>query len=160
MDEPPYAPPVVDQAAKTRWQITDPRCPLGLRVMAVCNFVVAALGTVAVVALAVGQDNRYNVWTIEGPVTWEHHLMILMRLAAVMTVFFSGLGYLRLRRAQGWLLGNGYALIALANTALYAFLLEEFGTSSLLWLPFPVITLILLNTTYRKSFVGGQAPAE
>ena len=160
MDEPPYAPPVAERPAKSRWQVTDSRCPLGLRVMAVCNFIVAALGTIVVVGLAVGQDSRYDVWKIEGPVTWKNHVMILMRLAGVMTVFFSGLGYLRLRRAQGWVLGNLYALIALANTALYAFLLEEFGTLSLLWLPFPVITLILLNTTYRKSFVGGEDPQE
>ena len=80
--------------------------------------------------------------------------MIIMRMASVMTIFFSGLGYLQLKRAQGWLLGNLYAVIALTNTALYAFLLEEFGTSSLLWLPFPIITLVLLNTTYRKSFLS------
>ncbi|MHC4563360.1 MAG: hypothetical protein ACYS8X_11370 [Planctomycetota bacterium] len=142
-------------AAKLRFEITHPRCPLGLRIMALVNFIIGTLGLIAVVGLAFGQDNRYEVFghfRADGPVTWKHHLMIIMRLAAVMTIFFSGVGYLRLKRLQGWVLGNLYAIISLTNTLLYALLLKEFGTSSLLWLPFPIITLFALNTSYLRTF--------
>jgi len=145
------APPV----AKTRrFQIVNPDCPLGLRIMAIVNFVIGALGAGAVIAIAVAQDGRYNMLPPREvqAIDWRHYLMVLMRLASAMTIIFSGVGYLRLRRLQGWVLGNLYACIALANTLLYALLLKEFGTSSLLWLPYPVLTLFFLNTTYLKAF--------
>ena len=151
-DPTPTPPPSVPSPTAPKCCAGSSRCPGGLKAMAIVNFVIAGFGTVAVIALALGQDNRYDIWEIEGPVTWEHHLMICMRMAAVLTILFSGLGYLSLKRVQGWMLGNLYAVISLVNVLMYAFLLDEFGTSSLLWLPYPILTLFLLNTTYRKCF--------
>ncbi len=128
--------------------------PGGLTVMAVLNFIFGGLGMVALFVLMLAQQWLYKM-TAGAALTWANYLMYVMRLTSIILAISSAIGYLRLHRFQGYVLGNAYACVAILNMVLYAVLLDEFGIMSFFWLMWPIVTLFLLNIVYRQAFVGG-----
>ena len=79
------------------------------------------------------------------------YLVLAIRMLSLMAIFFAAVGYVRLSKSQERLLGNIYAVLALAYVILDG-CLDGFTALSLLWFPYPLLTLFFLNTTYAKSF--------
>ena len=139
-------------AAAVFVQPSKPPRPVGLTVLAVFNFVVGAIGAMALFGLAMTQGWITKL-TGDQIIDWRHYLMMFMRLATVLLAFASGVGYLAQEWMSGWLCGNAYALVSILNAILYAVLLHEFDSSSLFWLVYPVLTLFLLNFGFRRNFL-------
>jgi len=129
--------------------------PAGLTVMAILNLVFGGLGIVALFVLILVQGWLYDI-TDGKALTWANYLMYFMRLASIILIVSSAIGYLRLRWFLGYVLGNAYAWVAVLNMILYAVLLDEYGIMSFFWLIWPLITLFLLNFVFRKAFTEGQ----
>jgi hypothetical protein len=69
----------------------------------------------------------------------------------------SGVGFLRQSRVWGRWMGNAYAIVSIGTTGFeFSLIPEEVGRFSILailFLIYPLLVLILLNTTFRGDFV-------
>jgi hypothetical protein len=69
----------------------------------------------------------------------------------------SGVGFLRQSRVWGRWLGNAYALVSIGTTVFEFSLIPEdmggFSIVAILFLIYPLLVLILLNTTFKGDFV-------
>jgi hypothetical protein len=121
--------------------------PIGLMIMALANALFGMAGAVVFVLTLIKHD------IFEGrELAGEVYLVLAIRMLSLMAIFFAAVGYVRLSKSQGRLLGNIYAILALAYVILDGVMFEGFTATSLLWFPYPLLTLFFLNTTYANSF--------
>lgn len=86
-------------------------------------------------------------------------LIIALNLTCATLLLLSGIGYLLQKGFMGRKLGITYALVSLATSFVELNWIPEeagggFGIGSLIAFIYPVLTLILLNTTFRDDFVN------
>lgn len=87
-------------------------------------------------------------------------LVVALNLACATLLLLSGIGYLTQKRFLGRKLGIAYALISIPTTFIEINVTPEQVTGgglslgSLIAFIYPVLTLILLNTTFREDFVN------
>ena len=136
--------------------------PGGLTALAVLNFVAAgfdALNALSSLGLMLFRDELMKQKGMADAlaqmppdnVIWTSAIgdVILVPLLIV-----SGIGYLRLRRVTGRKVGSMYALASLCLTVAVFLQLQggmQFG--ALINAVYPIVTLILLNTTFRDDLV-------
>lgn len=131
--------------------------PGGLTALAVLNFVFAGLGILALLALfallgAVETSAAAADVKISTGVVWALILLGFVRMGIMIA---AGVGYLGQKRFLGRTLGNTYAILSLLDTGLGLALADTgFGIGTLIGLIYPVLTLILLNTTFKDDLVN------
>ena len=88
------------------------------------------------------------------------YVMVAFYGASAFLLIASGVGYLKLNRVWGRLLGSVGALVWMGGTVAVTVLVADVpgGEFALFTLIYPVVTLILLNTTFREDFVRDRAP--
>jgi hypothetical protein len=131
--------------------------PGGLTALAVLNFVFAGLGTIgllaffALLSVAEGAAAAAEVKVSTG-LLWALILLGFVRMGLLIT---AGVGYLKQKRFLGRTLGNTWAVLALADTGMgLAIVKTGFSVGTLIGLVYPVLTLILLNTTFKDDLVN------
>ncbi len=144
--------------------------PGGLTALAVINFVfgafslVQALGSVALLVLHAGRieiDEATRRQVDEVLARLGERALLLQTISSFVSVPFlvvSGIGYLRQSRVWGRGVGNAYALQSLAFSGVLSWTIGEhsgqnLGLGVVVWIFFPLVTLFLLNTTFREDFV-------
>ena len=145
--------------------------PGGLTALAVLNFVFGGKDCLnalsLLVALAVksgaiplpddkGMD-EFAKFLAEVPEQVIYALMAFHVVSAFLMIA-SGVGYLRQRRSWGRMLGSIGALVWMGGALAVAAMLPEeadggFTLYTMVMLIYPVLTLILLHTTFREDFV-------
>jgi hypothetical protein len=87
-------------------------------------------------------------------------LAVWVAAMAALTILLlvSGIGYLKQKRFLGRKLGNAYAILSIVTTVLELAILPDVITGGktimvVVAFLYPVLTLILLNTTFREDFV-------
>jgi hypothetical protein len=138
--------------------------PGGLTALAVLNFVFAGLGLIGLLAVfaLLGAAESLTVSLSEGQASLTDapgSLVVIIQLLFGVTVcallIASGVGYLGQKKFAGLTLGNGYAVVSIISTVFGIILLDSgFGIFTLIGLIYPVLTLILLNTTFKSDFVN------
>lgn len=139
--------------------------PGGLTALAVLNFVfggLGALGILAVVAMlslaksgmdaikAGGGEVHYT-----GPSTGAIYLAILLSVVGTIVMIIAGVGYLKQKRFLGRTMGNVYAATSIASSIVGIALLKTgFGIGTIIGLIYPVLTLILINGTFKDDLVN------
>jgi hypothetical protein len=122
-----------------------PRRSNGLIVMAVLNCLKGAWGIFSFVSLLVMG---------EAP-PWLMHLSGLL-LSVLLVV--SGIGYYQQKQVLGWRVGNAYGCLGVLR---YFLLVKQVGWYSYLWfsmwLIYPLLTLVMLNSVLRTQFPGPPA---
>ena len=78
---------------------------------------------------------------------------ILMALSAALLIV-SGVGYIGQKRVLGRMMGNFYGITSIANNGLTLANGGEFSFFIIIGLIYPVLTLILLNTTFKEDLVN------
>lgn len=78
--------------------------------------------------------------------------------ALTILLLLSGIGYLKQKKFLGRKLGNAYAVLSILTTALELAILPDVITGGktimvVVALLYPVLTLFLLNTTFKEDFV-------
>lgn len=143
--------------------------PGGLTALAVFNFIFGgsnALGVLAMAALfaLIGAADLDDEAKQELARAWEEvgkgvftALFALMAVSAVLLIA-SGVGYLQQKKFLGRTLGNANAVLGIAASLGMAQLAPAaagggFSLGTLIGLVYPVLTLILLNTTFKEDFV-------
>lgn len=139
--------------------------PGGLTALAVLNFVFGGLGALGVLALfallglashavSMAEDAGATV-TSTGPSVGIIYVSILLAAVSVILMITSGVGYLKQKRFLGRTLGTAYAVLSIGNTIIgVAMLHTGFGIGSIIGLIYPVLTLILVNTTFKDDLVN------
>jgi hypothetical protein len=152
--------------------MSDTARPGGLTAMAILNFVFGALLLVASLGLASMLAMHEGALPGSGSDEMKGDMELIekagMPLVTTITALYgltglvqivSGLGYLRMRRFLGRFLGNFYALLAISASLAWAIGTAEarrggFDLQVVSNLVYPLITLVLINTTFRDDLVN------
>lgn len=144
--------------------------PGGLTALAVMNFIFGGMGLVEIIGIAAmvgvysaasdetrAQLDQAAAIVKEVGIPALFAILSLLLIASVLEVL-SGFGYLKQKRVLGRYLGNGFALIAIAaHTIMTAATwgIEGMGLQlgTLLEILYPILTLALINTTFREDLV-------
>lgn len=139
--------------------MSDGKRPGGLTALAVLNFVFGGLGALGMLALFAlldvahkstsGESTQEIVRSSNGLI-WAS---IMLSLLTTVLMIASGVGYLGQKRVLGRMVGNAYALVSIASSAI-GLSISGFGMMTLVGLIYPVLTLILLNTTFKDDLVN------
>lgn len=143
--------------------------PGGLTALAVLNFVFGGFSALGVLAMAAllgiaaaveGQETEEAKKVAEamaeaGPL---FTVALIMPAISAFLLIASGVGYLQQKKFLGRTLGSIYAgLSILSSLVTSAMLAKEigggFGIGTIIGLIYPVLTLILLNGTFKNDFV-------
>jgi hypothetical protein len=145
--------------------------PGGLTALAVINFVFAAFSLLGVFGTVIGrmfvgnmpmeqmsEQQAAQVAAMQDMSTATLVLVICMNIASFLLLLLSGIGYLKMKRILGRLVGNLYGAAAIIfmiiSTVAFADTFgKSFGIGNIVGLVYPVLTLILLNTVFRKTLV-------
>ena len=85
-------------------------------------------------------------------------IFVLTILTAVL-LLLSGIGYLKQKKILGWGVGNAYGIISIVSSVVSGFLFPSemgggFQIMTIVGLIYPVLTLILLNTTFKDDLTN------
>lgn len=145
--------------------------PGGLTALAVINFVVGAVdlmgaaGGVLVLLLYKGKIEAPDDEAKEGvrksvEIIGEqaYTTQIPWGFVCGILLILSGIGYLKCKRVLGRGIGNAYALVSMGFAGVCTWQIGQhtgMGMSfvGIIWVIYPVLTLILLNTTFKHDFV-------
>lgn len=147
--------------------------PGGLTALAIINLVfsaftgLGALGMIALLALMdtmVSAVEKTNDAEAQAQMAAMDDLgagfwmfLIAMSLVSALLLLLSGIGYLQQKKFLGRTMGNAYAVLGVAGTAISAMQTPEalgggFNLSTILGLIYPVLTLIFINGTFKEDF--------
>ncbi len=147
--------------------------PGGLTALAVLNFVFGGvnallfLGMAAVMAVIGAAANEAGESDNEGAnemaKAWEtvgvglfYFILVLLAVTAFLLIA-SGVGYLQQKKVLGRGLGNAYAILSILYALVYGMAVTVeagggFNIGTIIGLVYPLLTLALLNTTFKHDF--------
>ena len=147
--------------------------PGGLTALAVLNFVFGGFGVIGILALwavyalvtgamvtaAGGTAGAQDVANAANAINQQSGASILISLilsvVSVTLLIVSGVGYLGQKKFIGQRLGSIYGVVSIAQTVLsILFLKSGFGIGTIIGLTYPILTLVLLNNTFKDDFVN------
>jgi hypothetical protein len=134
--------------------------PGGLTALAVFNFIFGGLGALAVLAVlaligAAGAAGAKLGDAAAAPGAGVLYLSLFLGLIAVILMICSGVGYIKQKRFLGRTLGNAYAVTSLINTVVGIVAIKSgFGIGTIIGLIYPLLTLFLLNTTFKDDLAN------
>jgi hypothetical protein len=155
--------------------MTEGKRPGGLTALAVINFVFAGLTFLSVLSIGAliailsatkgsaavekASQEMNKALTVSG--IGAGMLIFLTAFSAISAVLLlvSGIGYLKQKKFLGRILGNMTALISIIASVLTAALLPAgagggFSLMFIINIIYPLLTLFLLNTTFKEDFIS------
>ena len=130
--------------------------PGGLTVLAVLNFVFGGITGLGVLGSAVLLVGGKPDELPPGFREWPDPAMIIAlavgNLIVAVLMILSGIGYLSLRRTQGFVLGTLYALVAIVVEVIGLSTFQQLTMSSFMSLLYPLLTLFMLQVVFRRDF--------
>lgn len=145
--------------------------PGGLTALAVINFIFAAFSLLGALGTIVGrmfignapmdqmsEQQAAQIAAFQNMSVTTLTIIVCMNIVYFLLLLLSGIGYLKLKRILGWLLGTVYGAVAIIYTILSTMVFsgasgKSFGVGAIIGLIYPVLTLILLNTVFKKNLV-------
>jgi len=132
--------------------------PGGLTALAIFNFILCAFGVLGIMGnmAAIGMMMSGAVKSNPGmpDVNIIIVLTILNGLSTILLVV-SGIGYMKLKVVLGRYVGSAYGILGVTTGILAAVLMkQEFGMLNFAMLIYPLLTVIVLNTVFRKDFIN------
>ncbi|MHC4136907.1 MAG: hypothetical protein ACYS0K_18265 [Planctomycetota bacterium] len=105
------------------------------------------------------EEARKNLATFEEFKGGYLALAIALNLTCATLLLLSGIGYLKQKRFLGRKLGIAYALVSIPTSLVELSVTPAeagggFSLAALVAFIYPVLTLILLNTTFREDFIN------
>lgn len=141
--------------------------PGGLTALAVINFVFAGFSVLSLLGLAaffafIGKvptdqmdaAQREQIEAFQSMGTGVFVLIFAMNLLTGLLLLLSGIGYLKQKRVLGWMVGNVYAVISIGGGVVSGVMFATelgggFNIGTIIGLVYPILTLVLLNTTFK-----------
>jgi hypothetical protein len=135
--------------------------PGGLTALAVLNFIFGGIGAIAallgfggltILREAIKTADANGVHYTGQSLTMAYVAIGVTGLSALLLIV-SGVGYIKQRRFSGRTLGNLYGLVSIGGTALSAATGGGIGVFSILFLVYPLLTLMLINSSFKANLV-------
>jgi hypothetical protein len=138
--------------------------PGGLTALAVLNFVFGgisailllfAFGLIAITKAAIEKATEAGATaTYTGPSLTMVYVSLLLSTITTILLIVSGVGYIGIKKFLGRTLGNLYAVISIGASIFQIVLMKASIGFTVVFMIYPLLTLILLNTTFKEDFVN------
>ena len=146
--------------------------PGGLTALAVINFIFSGLGLINLIVLAAAfafigmmptdempEEQRAQIEAFQQMGTSVYVIIFFLTIISSVLLLLSGIGYLKQKKFLGRMMGNAYAVITIVSSIVSGMMFaSEFGggfnIGTIIGLIYPVLTLILLNTTFRDDLTN------
>lgn len=136
--------------------------PYGLTALAVLNFVFVGFVAVGAQALWARYSlvpstpdvaiTAYSLTQQDGPMIL---IAAILMLVSMTLLIVSAIGYIGQKKILGQRVGSIYGMIGIAGTVLVLLVAKTgFGIETIIGLTYPILTLVLLNTTFKDDFVN------
>ena len=146
--------------------------PSGLTALAVINFVFSGWGFIGLLGLAAffafigkiptddmqeAQRTQFEAFQNMGLSVFV--IIFALSLISSVLLLLSGIGYLKQKKFLGRTIGNAYAAITIVSSVISGMMFAPemgggFNIGTIIGLIYPVLTLILLNTTFRDDLTN------
>jgi hypothetical protein len=141
--------------------------PGGLTALAVINLVLAGLSALQLAGLAVfftlmdkiptdemQETQRAQIEAMQDMGAPVFILIFVLTLLSGVLLLLSGIGYLQQKRVLGRMVGNLYGILAIVGSLVSGLLFRTelgggFNIGTIIGLVYPILTLILINTTFK-----------
>jgi len=85
--------------------------------------------------------------------------IFVLTIVSAVLLLLSGIGYIKQKKFMGWGLGNIYAVISIVSSVVSGYLFPPemgggFQIGTIIGLIYPVLTIILLNTTFKDDLTN------
>ncbi len=146
--------------------------PGGLTALAVINFVLAGFSVLSLASLAalpglldriprdqMDEAQKAQIEAMQNMGTPVLVLLFVLTLLSGVLLLLSGIGYLKQKRVLGRMIGNVYAVLAIVGSIVSGLLFKPelgggFNISTIIGLVYPILTLILINTTFKDDLTN------
>ena len=146
--------------------------PGGLTALAVINFIFSGWGFIGLLGLAaffafigkIPTDNMEEVQKAQIEAFQDLGLPVFIFIFALSLIssvllLLSGIGYLKQKKFLGRTIGNTYAVVTIISSVISGIMFAPeigggFNIMTMVGLIYPVLTLILLNTTFRQDLTN------
>lgn len=146
--------------------------PGGLTALAVLNFIFSGLGLLGVLAMVaffaligeiptekMDEASRMQIEALQKMGTPVLVVGFLLNVVSCILLLVSGIGYLKQKRFMGRILGSTYGIISIAGSVVSGLLFDRelgggFNIGTIIGLVYPVLTVILLNTTFKDDLTN------
>ena len=146
--------------------------PGGLTALAVINFIFSGWGFLGLVGLAVFFAFTGKIPTDEMEEAQRTQIEAFQEMGLPVFIFIfalsiitsvlllvSGIGYLKQKKLMGRMIGNTYAVVSIVSSVISGMMFASelgggFTIGTIIGLIYPIITLILLNTTFKDDLTN------
>lgn len=146
--------------------------PGGLTALAVINFIFAGWGFIGLLGLAalfafigriptdeMNEAQKAQIEAIQNIGTSMLVIIFALSLLSSVLLLLAGIGYLKQKKFLGRTIGNTYAVISIVSSVVSGIMFASelgggFNIGTIIGLIYPVLTLILLNTTFREDLTN------
>ncbi len=146
--------------------------PGGLTALAVINFIISGIVFLSLFGFLAFFALRGKIATDNMEEVQKNQIEALQNLGLPMLIFIcvlnilssvllllAGIGYLKQKKFLGRVLGNTYAVIAIVNSVVSGMMFAPelgggFNIMTIVDLIYPILTLILLNTTFKEDLTN------
>ena len=151
--------------------MTEGKRPGGLTALAVINFVFVGLGLIGVLMLAaffafigmiptddMPEAQRTQIEAFQNMGVAVFIIIFVLSIVSSVLLLVSGIGYLKQKKIMGRMVGNTYAVVSIVSSVVTGMMFAAelgggFNIGTIIGLIYPVVTLILLNTTFRDDLI-------
>ena len=146
--------------------------PGGLTALAVFNFIFAGLGVIGFIGFAVmlgfmdaiptdemEPAQRAQIEAFQEMGTLFFVAILALMLVSLVLEIISGVGYLKQKRGMGRMVGNVYAVFSMVSGVVSGLMMKPelgggFNIGAIIGFVYPVLTLFLLNATFKEDFTN------
>jgi hypothetical protein len=148
--------------------------PGGLTALAVFNFIfsglnlIGLLGWIVILFVIIGiipteqmnEIQKTQMGAFENLGIPMFIFILVLSIVSGILLLLSGIGYLKQKKVMGRLLGNLYAIINIISSIISGILIDDpeigggFNLMTIAGLIYPVLTLILINTTFKDDLTN------
>ena len=146
--------------------------PGGLTALAVINFIFSGWGLIGLLGLAaffafigkIPTDQMQEAQKAQIEAFQDLGLPVFIFIFALSLIssvllLLSGIGYLKQKKFLGRTIGNTYAVVTIISSVISGIMFAPelgggFNIGTIIGLIYPVLTLILLNTTFREDLAN------
>jgi hypothetical protein len=146
--------------------------PGGLTALAVINFVFSGWGFIGLLGLAAffaligkipteGMDEtqKAQIEAFQNMGIGVFIFIFALSIISNVLLLLSGIGYLKQKKVLGRMIGNAYAIISIVYSVIAGIMFASelgggFNIMTMVGLIYPILTLILVNTTFKDDLTN------
>ena len=144
--------------------------PGGLTALAVINFILFCLGMIGVLGMLatylgmistdhLTEEQKAPIEAIQNMSLSLFVFILGLSLVSNVLLILSGIGYLKQKKIMGRAFGSAYAVLSIASSIVSGTQISQeagggFTIGTLVGLIYPIVTLVLLNTTFKEDFTN------